>query len=193
MWFRELLFKRYYGDEIIWIFWHHWFFFVKITLFYIFIILILILLYKVLNWFWHYIFWLLWLILYFKYLIDFLDLYLDSIILTKKWIYIYRWDWLLKYSTQYIPWEWVDGVDKKQDWLLDVILNKWNLIFTVENNSYIFEDIFKPSQLVDFIVEEVENRKKLKEENNQNEIDKFDILINTLWDIIKDYLNNKNK
>ena len=132
-----------------------------------------------------------WLVLYLKFVIDFLDLYLDSIILTKQGVKVFFWDWLLKYSTEIIEWNSVDAVYDKQEGLLDMILNKWSINIKRIDGEYKFEDVYKPSFLSSFIMEIKDKILGNNQEPEEQPIDKFELLVEVLWEIIKEYYNKK--
>jgi hypothetical protein len=55
------------------------------------------------------------LILYLKFVVDFLDLYLDSIILTKQGINVFLWDGILKYSNEAMERTSIEAVYDEQE------------------------------------------------------------------------------
>ncbi len=130
-----------------------------------------------------------WIMVYFYFIIDFLDYYLDSIVLTETGLVIFNWDWLLKYKTQTLNREAIDAVDNEQSWIFDVAFNKWNLTIRRENEKYKFEDVHNPNKKIELIME-TKNDLAKDETTVEPELDKFDILVETLWEIIKEYWQN---
>jgi hypothetical protein len=134
-----------------------------------------------------------WMFIYIKFVIDFLDLYLDSVVLTHTDIVIFRWDWFLKYRTEAIQRDSVEAINNEQSWILDLIFNKWDIKIKRQEWSYFFRDVTNPSKIANDIVV-LKNQLETWEYNEsdtENDIDKFDILVETLWEVIIDYVKKE--
>jgi hypothetical protein len=134
----------------------------------------------------------LWIFVYVKFVIDFLDSYLDSIVLTHTDIIIFRWDWFLKYRTEAIQRDSVEAINDEQGWILDLIFNKWDIKIKRQEWSYFFRDITNPSKIANDI-SVLKNKLESWELEKEDEIDKFDILVETLWEVIIDYVKKEKK
>lgn len=199
--FKKQILKRYlWDDDIFYIISHHWWVYVKLILVYLFFLILWFILYYVVckwwcfKWF-RYFFWLYGVLLYIKFIIDFLDLYLDSVVLTKQGVNIFYWDGLLKYSNELIERSSVEWVYDEQEGLLDVLLNKGMIKIKKLDEEYVFDDVYNPvlqtSKIIEIKEKIIKENEKKEEENNEEEIDKFDLLVEALGEIIRDYYKKK--
>ncbi len=115
-----------------------------------------------------FLFWWIWILWFWKFVVDFLNLYLDSLLLSSEWITLYLWEWLLEYRTEFFEWDKIVMINHHQKWILDKIFAKWDLIISLEQwIEFPFENISFPKKQVDKIM-------KLKdlltyEKNKENE------------------------
>ena len=138
----------------------------------------------------------LWLILFIKFCIDFCDIYLDCIVMTNTWITIYLWEWLLEYKTDHFDRNTIETISFNQKWLWDKLFMKWDITITLDHGiEYPFEDISKPKKQVDMIMQ-LKNRftASAQSESENTELDwkKIDILIEALWEVVKEYIDRNN-
>lgn len=195
--------KNYIGDEkMIYVISHHFRKYKNTILFYTILLLSLFLLYEWLTTFIHtnhhkyvnLIFMILWIIFYLKFVIDYLDIFLDSLVLTDRWITIFRWDWFFQRKSEYIWRNYIQTVYDEQKWIFDVILNKWDLNIKIHEWEYKFEEVTNPSQKSNIISQTKAKINSLEEDDNEEDIDKFDVLVETLSEVIRDYMKrSKNK
>jgi len=193
-------------DDILFIVSHHF-----ISYFYTMVILfigitILFFLYKFISIFSSifatYIVWILWVILYFKFLLNFFDIYLDSVVITNKSFILYKWFWLLRSTIDIIEFNAIESVYSDQNWLIDTIFNRWDLVVRRAGFENIFEDIENPWQAVSKLNEllyslrwwELEWEVEQKE-SNENEVKdekwELDIFMQAMEEVIKEYKNRK--
>ena len=135
----------------------------------------------------------LWLILFAKFCIDFCDIYLDCIVMTDTWITIYLWEWLLEYKNDHFDWSTIETISFNQKWFWDKVFMKWDVTITLDHGiEYPFEDISNPKKQVDKILV-LKNRFSVpvQEEPDNSELEwkKFDILVEALWEVVKDYID----
>ena len=135
----------------------------------------------------------LWLILFAKFCIDFCDIYLDCIVMTDTWITIYLREWLLEYKNDHFDWSTIETISFNQKWFWDKIFMKWDVTITLDHGiEYPFEDISNPKKQVDKILV-LKNRFSVpvQEEPDNSELEwkKFDILVEALWEVVKDYID----
>lgn len=191
--FKKNILKKYtHEDEILYIVWHDPWEYIKLMLKYLIIILITFTLYSfttgfIIKWFVvNWIFWIVWLIIYYKFIIDFMDTYLDAIIVTPTWITIFRWDWLVNYSSENLNWHSIQSIYDDQNWLMDITLNKWDIKIKTHWDIYTFKNVSWPVIHKNKIISIQEKiREGITEEP---ELDKFDILVEALWEVIIDYM-----
>lgn len=137
----------------------------------------------------------LWLILFVKFCIDFCDIYLDCLVMTDTWITIYLWEWMLEYKTDHFDWDTIETISFNQKWIWDRFFMKWDITITLDHGiEYPFEDISNPKKQVDKILV-LKNRFSApapEPENSELESKKFDILVEALWEVVKDYIDKDN-
>ena len=135
-----------------------------------------------------------WIVVYWFFLLKFLNLYLDCFVITKKAFLFFRWDWVLKNSTQTLEREKLIWVDTNQNWLYQALLRTWDLKIKFEEWEWFFEDIFEPSQArLDILKYKDEFTKKEEVfEENTSEPDKFELLIDALWEILIEHKQKEN-
>ncbi len=199
--FKKKILSKYLGGEnIIYIISHHWWIYIKLIVFYLFLLLIGFELWFVVSKYINssavrYIFGIYWIVLYLKFIISFFDLYLDSIVLTNQGLNIFLWDWLFKYSNEVVEWSSIEAVYDEQNGLLDILLDKWDIVIKRIDEEYKFEDVPSPSKLSNLIMDTKDkilwNQESEREDNNEEEIDKFEILVEALGEIIKEYYEKK--
>ncbi len=136
----------------------------------------------------------LWLILFVKFCIDFCDIYLDCLVMTDSWITLYLREWLLEYKTDHFDWNTIETISFNQKWFRDRVFMKGDITITLDHwIEYPFEDISNPKKQVDKILQ-LKGRftAPTPEENPEKESQKFDILVEALWEVVKDYIDKDN-
>lgn len=203
MWFKNNLLNKYLNTEIHYIISHDWWKYTKLILIFSLILILIIALYlniyilfnstalKILN----IIFAAIWMLIYIIFTVNFINLYLDTLVVTNSWLILFEWSWLFKYSTESIDWNSIQAIEDEQSWLFDIILNKWDLKIKRAWESYTFQDVSSCSternKIIEYKDKFEEKKQELKEENEQPELDKFDVLVETLWEVILDYIKKK--
>ena len=139
----------------------------------------------------------LWLFIFFKRLLGFLNLYLDCILISKDSLTVFLWDGILEYKTEIIDRSKISVVSHRQDSLWDKLCGKWDLLIQMWNEiDFSFSDISHPrksaSKLTLHKKQYEEAKKKKIEEDLQWDQRQFDILVDALWEVIRDYMENKN-
>lgn len=135
----------------------------------------------------------LWMILFIKFCIDFCDIYLDCLVMTGSWITLYLREWLLEYKTDHFDRTTIETISFNQKWFRDKLFMKWDITITLDHwIEYPFEDISNPKKQVDKILV-LKNRfsapAPAETENPELEWKKFDILVEALWEVVKDYID----
>lgn len=133
-----------------------------------------------------------WLIFFLKFCIDFCDIYLDCLVMTDSWITLYMWEWLLEYKTEHFDWDSVETISFNQKWIRDTLFKKWDITITLEHwIQYPFENISRPKKQADIILQ-LKNRfstNNTEPEDPELESQKFDVLVEALWEVVKDYID----
>ena len=195
----------HHTDDIKHIIWHHGSVFFLLFIKNIFYLGILYGLYVVLSRYtvWPYLdlsFTALGIIFFVKFCVDFLNKYLDWLALTKNGVNLYLWEWLLEYKTEVFDRDRIETVSHSQNSFRDKIFMKWDIIITLEHGiTFPFENISFPKRQASKILQlrEENTLQSLQDfEDNQlkdNNDDKFSVLVEALWEVVKDYIDKKEK
>jgi len=171
--------------------------FFKIFLIYLWVLVALLLLFLILDRYVTrpYLKWIFawaWFIALIKFCIDFFDVYLDSIVLLDTWIVLYLREWLLEYKTERFEWDKIESIGFNQKWIWDKIFMKWDILIRLEHGvEFPFENITNPKKQADKILQykwrfvAPVNSEKVAEQENK----KFDVLVEALWEVVKDYID----
>lgn len=127
-------------------------------------------------------------IVFIKIIYDIFDWYNDVWIITNEWVISLQWS-LLKINTDSVTFDNIEWVWVEQDWFLDKVLKKWDLIIhKIWDDSFTINDAANPFKAVD-ILETISQ----ESEKDWMENEKFDMIMDALWWVVWDYLeNNKN-
>ena len=139
--------------------------------------------------------WWLWVMLYLRFIIEFLNKYLDSLIITPKGILIFEWEGFLHYKLQQFDRDTIESISHSQDSLSDKIIGKWKIQLSIEHGIvFHFDNISSPHR----IATQLWNQKQQYSWHNNESFgdhslswdssEKFEILVETLWEVIKDYM-----
>lgn len=139
--------------------------------------------------------------LFSKYIYDFIDLYLDSVILTDKGITIVKIDKWFKYKTDFFERKSIITISHSQSWFMEKFFNQWSITISLDHNSdYYIKNISNPSTQVSILntykFDALSRMKKIEDEAQQviaNQPDKFEILVDTLSEVIGSYMKYGNQ
>ncbi len=124
---------------------------------------------------------------YIKFMISFLDYYLDSLVLTREGVILFYWGGFFKLNSEAMPWGSVRSVSDNQSGLLDIIWNQWYIEIKREKENYTFQ-VANPAQKANLITNTRNQIKSWEKDNTPQDFDKFDILVETLGEVILDYI-----
>ena len=120
-------------------------------------------------------------------MVSILDIYLDCIVVTNKWLVLFKREGFLRQNTEHIQRDAAQSVYDEQNWILDIVSGKWNLKIKRQDEIYTFDEVANPSSVTNYIVQ---IRDSINSQENYVEPDKFDVLVETLWEVILDYVKN---
>jgi hypothetical protein len=137
------------------------------------------------------------LFVYWHFFIQFLNDYLDALIVSEQWLTIFRRDGILQYSVQQFEREKIEMISFIQNSLADKIRDKWDILIHLEHNiSFRIEHIANPKKISNMIrsfkwqhAKIVDHPSEISNDTN----DKFEILVETLSEVIKDYMHRDPK
>lgn len=194
--FEKEFFKKYISEqeEVLWVIHKHFVLIIDNILIYLifWFLLPVFLLYnsiffqELLSFYYFEIFFL---IIFWKIIFDIFDWYNDSWIVTNSWIVSVTW-WLFDVKTLSIKYENIEWIEIIQDWFFDTILKNWRIVLhKIWSESVIMEKSFLPYDTLNLIEDQIKENEE--DEHNQEEeenVDKFDLLIHTLSWIVEDYM-----
>ena len=139
----------------------------------------------------------LWLFIFFKWLLGFLNLYLDCILISKDSLTVFLRDWILEYKTEVIDWSKILVISHRQNSLWDKLCGKWDLLIQMWNDiDFSFNDIAHPKKSASKLMLNKKNYEEAKKKKIEQDLEwdqrQFDILVDALWEVIRDYMENKN-
>ena len=130
--------------------------------------------------------------LYFKYVYDFLSVYLDSVVLTNKGINILVVDGFMKYRMTFFGRKSIETVDFSQNGLWDYLIDSGNLTLSVDQGErFLIPWLYQPKKQANRIQKmKYEYLTQMQDSLPKDEvpIDKFEMLVDTLSSVITDYM-----
>jgi hypothetical protein len=110
------------------------------------------------------------------------DWYNDVLILTETWITRLEWS-IFKSNAQSVDYKHIEWLEIDKNGILDTILRKWDVkILKFWDEQIIFDEAYNPHSIVNTI-EEITSEIQPTEE-----LTKFDLMMDTLWWIVENYL-----
>ena len=146
--------------------------------------------------YWKWAFWITGLALFVKRVIDFLNLYLDCLILSKDSITFFLREWLLEYKTEIFSRDKINTISRNQIGFRDKLFGKWDILIKLEfDTEFPFTDVAHPKKQVRKLMmmkEDFLSRKKQQVEKDLSEDnDRFNVLVEAMSEVVKEYLDNK--
>ena len=137
------------------------------------------------------------LIIYIRFVIQFLNKYLDALVITSEGISVFEWEEFLSYRLQKFDWESIESITHLQHSLYDKVLWKWTIKITIDHwFVFTFHDIYQPHRIADMLREykhsygsHTAQKDNLIDSHGNESWEKFEILVETLWEVIKDYMD----
>ena len=138
-----------------------------------------------------------WLFIFFKRLLWFLNLYLDCILISKDSLTVFLRDWILEYKTEIIDWSKILVISHRQNSFRDKFCWKWDLLIQMWNDiDFAFNDISHPKKAASKLTLNKKNHDEAKKRKIEQDLEwdqrQFDILVDALWEVIRDYMETKN-
>ncbi|MDD3646564.1 MAG: hypothetical protein PHH06_04095 [Candidatus Gracilibacteria bacterium] len=123
-------------------------------------------------------------VIFFKILYDIFDWYNDVWIVTDKGVVDLDWA-LFKTNMKTVNYENIEGVEVEQNSIWDKILRKGNLVIhKIGDDVFMLEDARIPYKALN----EIEKTREEIKELGEDEEDKFDMVMDTLSGVVKEYL-----
>ena len=134
--------------------------------------------------------WILWLGLYIYFVLNFLDIYLDAVIITDRSLVIYKWYGLFKTTADVIALYAIESVYANQNGLIDTLFNKWDIVFRRAGHENLFDSIYNPQDAANKINYMLSTIEEKKEEKPEEEWD-FQMFVEAMAEVIKEYKSKK--
>lgn len=135
------------------------------------------------------------LILFTKFCIDFFNIYLDALVMTDSGVVLYLWEWLLEYRTETFDRDRIETISHNQKGIWDKVFLRWDIMIRLEHwIEFPFEDITAPKKQAAKILQ-LKDRFVLDrwEEGGMDDHRKFDVLVEALGEVVKDYIDKWDK
>lgn len=129
-----------------------------------------------------------------KYIIDFLNIYLDWLILSEDGITMFMREWLFDYKTDFFERSKIETVSHAQNSFWDKLFGKGDLIIKLEHGiEYPFENINAPQKQAERISKYKEQFGQLQVTDKANPIadEKMAIIAEALSEVVKEYMEKK--
>jgi len=186
-------------DTIFHVIGHNGSVFIKLTLRTLLFLLVLYVLFVVLNRYimWPYLDWtfgILWIGFFIKYMIDFLNLYLDGLVLSNKGITLFMREGLFEYKTDFFERTRIQAVSHTQNSFWDKVFVRWDITLTLEHGvEYPFEDINFPQKQAQKIMKYKDQFAPTVNEEWTGPIgdEKMAIIAEALSEVVKEYMDKK--
>lgn len=139
--------------------------------------------------------WILWIIVYINFMLNFFDVYLDAVLITNRSLIIYEWYWLLKNSIDVIANHAVESAYSEQNWIIDTIFKKWDLVIKTASDETVFKDISSPVEVANDVNKIIFSIIEKDEEKESEKIWKYeekkmwdlDIFMKAMEEVIREY------
>ena len=123
-------------------------------------------------------------LVFIKIFYDIFNWYNDVWIITDDAIYDLDWS-LLKTKIESVRHESIEGIEIDKNRIWDTLFNKWDIVIhKFGEETLIIENAFSPYKAVDEIEKYIYAEPEEKE-------DRFELIMNTLGDVVEDYLDRK--
>lgn len=147
--------------------------------------------------YWKRIFGGIWLILFAKRTIDFLDAYLDCLILTKDSVILFLREGLLEYKTEVFSRNKITTISRNQNWLWDKLFGKGDLLIKLEfDTEFPFADISAPKKQAGKLTVLKESfltkQKQTIEKDLSDDNERFNVLVEAMSEVVKEYMEKNN-
>ncbi len=125
--------------------------------------------------------------------------YFDAMIITERGITILTWNGFLQYKTETVYWENIQSITYEQSGLMDAAWNTGDIIIRLEHDiTYPFHHVPQPKKQAAIVAARKEKSygpslidTDRDDEDNGWRDEKFDILVETLGEVIVEYMERK--
>jgi len=116
--------------------------------------------------------------------------------MTDSGVVLYLWEWLLEYRTETFDRDRIETISHNQEGIWDKIFLRWDIKIRLEHGiEFPFEKITSPKKQALKILQ-LKDRFLLNKDYEEDSISdnkKFDVLVEALWEVVKDYIDKWDK
>lgn len=148
--------------------------------------------------YWDRMLWGIWFFLFVKWALDFLNLYLDCLILSKEHAVLFLREWWLEYKTEFFSWNKINTISSSQNGLRNKIRWKGDILIKLEfDTEFPFSDVSNPKKQVAKLITLKEQflarQKQVIEKDLKDDDQRFNVLVEAMSEVVKDYLEKTSK
>ena len=144
--------------------------------------------------YWQWIFGGIWLVLFIKWMVDFLNLYLDCLILSKDTVTLFLWEGRLEYKTEIFSWNKINTISSSQNGVWDKIWGKGDIVIKLEFwTDFPFSDVSNPKKQVAKLImlkeQFLTRQKQVIEKDLADDNQRFNVLVEAMSEVVKEYMD----
>ncbi len=186
-------------QDIVHILPHAWLPYLEMTIKYAFVVFIGVVLYSFLSGFTDRVQWImgvLGLLLFAKYVYDFLDRYMDTVVLTDRGITMVTIDGWFRYKVDFFERKNIASISYAQSGIIDKIFNEGVITISLDHDStYTIEGVSHPQRQCSIInklkfelLARAQDDEQAQAQLALDQPDKFELLVDTLGEVINTYM-----
>ena len=140
-----------------------------------------------------------WVFLFIKRVLDFLNLYLDCLILSKDHAILFLREGRLEYKTEFFSRNKINTISSSQNGIRNKIWSVGDIVIKLEfDTEFPFADVTNPkkqvSKLITLKEQFMERQKQVIEKDLHEDDQRFNVLVEAMSEVVKDYLDkSQNK
>ena len=132
--------------------------------------------------------------LFIKWVLDFLNLYLDCLILSKDHAILFLREGRLEYKTEFFSWNKINTISSSQNGIRNKIWSVGDIVIKLEfDTEFPFADVTNPkkqvSKLITLKEQFMERQKQVIEKDLHEDDQGFNVLVEAMSEVVKDYLD----
>lgn len=127
---------------------------------------------------------------------DFLNNYLDCIILSNDSLTLFLWEGVLEYKTEVFSRNKINTISWTKNSLADKLFNKGDLLIKLEfDTEFPFADVYSPKKQAAKLMMLKEGfltrQKQTVEQDLADDNERFTVLVEAMSEVVKEYLDKK--
>lgn len=133
-----------------------------------------------------------------KYTIDFLNFYLDCLVLSPAGMTLFMWEGIFEYKTDFFERHTIETVSHTQNSFRDKVFDKGDLNITINHAiSFPFENVHNPKKMAKLIQQTQEKHGlRLEHEDDVEDVAPaadYSVLMEALGEVVQEYVQKKKK